>query len=133
MERIKALVSKIIPDSFIYHITNESWGFEVLIMGKTGNSFARAYWYHDDKDSVYLNWLTVSQESRKQGIATELQKIREEIGRKIGAKCAYLQAENQSWMQSWYLRRGYLIADDNQPNEDNLVWMRKEIDKHLKE
>jgi len=127
MEKIKSLVSAIIPNHFIYHITNESWGFEVLIMGKTGNCFARAYWYHDDKDSVYLNWLTVSPESRNHGIATELQNIREEIGRKIGAKCAYLQAENESWMQSWYKRRGYLIADDNLPNEDNLVWMQKEI------
>jgi GNAT superfamily N-acetyltransferase len=126
MEKIKSLVSDIIPGHFIYYITNESWGFEVLIMGKTGNAFARAYWFHDDKESVYLNWLTVSPESRKQGIATELQNIREEIGRKIGAKCAYLQAENESWMQKWYKRRGYKECE-NTSIEENLIWMQKEI------
>lgn len=126
MEKIKPLVSAIIPDRFIYHITNESWGFEVLIMGKTGNSFARAYRYHDDDTTVYLNWLTVSPESRKQGIATELQNIREKIAKKLGAKYTYLQAENESWMHKWYKRRGYEDCK-NTAIEENLVWMQKEI------
>jgi N-acetylglutamate synthase-like GNAT family acetyltransferase len=126
MEKIKLLVSDIIPSRFIYHMTKESWGFEVLIMEKEGDAFARAYWYHDDNDGMYLNWLTVSMELRKQGIGTELQNIREEIAKKLGAKYTYLQAENGSWMREWYKRRGYKDCE-NTIIEENLVWMQKEI------
>ena len=126
MEKLNALVSNIINDRFIYHIAKESWGFEVLIMGKTGNAFARVYWYYDDDTTVYLNWLSVSAESRKQGIGTELQNIREEIAKKLGAKHTYLQAENESWMHEWYKRRGYQDCE-NTAIEENLVWMQKNI------
>jgi GNAT superfamily N-acetyltransferase len=119
-------IAEIIDDRFIFHTTKEKWGFEVLIMGTYGQCFARAYWYNEDKESFYLNWLSVSPEDRKKGLGTELQIIREKIAKLVGAKFTYLQVEQNSWMHNWYERRGYL-TEDNPPNEDNLVWMRKEI------
>jgi GNAT superfamily N-acetyltransferase len=95
-------------------------------MEKHGFAFAHAYWYHDDKSTINLNWLSVSESSRKKGIGTELQEIREEIGRKLGASVSSLQVEKGSWMHDWYKRRGYeyLREDDN---DNNLVWMSKTL------
>lgn len=124
MKKIKTLVSTIINDNFIYHLNYESWGVEILIMEKTGVAFARIYWCNDDIESIYLNWLSVVPESRNKGIATQLQIIREEIGRKLGYKYAYLQVEESSWMHEWYKRRGYEDYDSLNKDE-NLIWMGK--------
>lgn len=114
----------LINDRFICHYSNNSWGDEVLIMEKSGLAFARAYWFNDDEKSIYLNWLSVSESARKQGIGTELQIIREEIGRKIGASCAYLQVEKDTWMHNWYKRRGY---KDYKRDDNGLIWMKKSL------
>lgn len=129
MDVIKSLIqsiigSKYISHLYIYHLNCESWGVEVLIMERNGVAFARIYWCNDDNESIYLNWLSVSPESRKKGIATELQVIREEIGRKLGYKYTYLQAEDSSWMHEWYKRRGYEDYDSLN-KEENLIWMSK--------
>lgn len=124
MEKIKSLVQSVVSDRFICHFNQEYWGLEVLIMERNGMAFARIYWCDDDKNSVYLNWLSVVPEIRNQGVATQLQEMREEIGRRLGYENAYLQVEEGSWMHEWYKRRGYKDCDGEEKQE-NLIWMNK--------
>jgi len=124
IENILTLIG--INHHFISHYSKTHWGFSILIMGKKGECFARLYQYDDEKDVVYLDWLSVDENSRKQGVGTELQKIREEIGRKLGATTSCLWVKKDTWMYNWYKRRGYEDWKDNK-NEDNAIWMKKTL------
>jgi GNAT superfamily N-acetyltransferase len=111
---------------FISHSNTSWWGSSILIMEKSGNAFARAYWYNDDKTTIYLDWLSVDKKVRMQGIGTELQKIREQIGLQLGATTSCLWVKKDTWMHDWYKRRGYEDWKDYN-DEINAVWMRKHL------
>jgi len=111
---------------FISHSSPNNWGYSVEIMEKKGRAFARIYWYNEDETIVYLDMLDVSESYRKKGIATKLQEMREEIGRKLGATFSYLWVFKDTWMYDWYVRRGYLPIGDYE-NEKNAVWMKKKL------
>jgi len=115
-----------VSNRFISHYKIESWGYSIFIMDKKGNAFARIYWYHDDLTAVYLDMLSVSVKIRRQGIGTELQEMREQIGRTLGATTSCLWVKEDTWMHDWYLRRGY---EDwiKYEEEENSVWMRKSL------
>jgi N-acetylglutamate synthase-like GNAT family acetyltransferase len=111
---------------FISHSTDHSWGKSILIMEENGNAFARVYWYFDDNLSVCLDWLSVSENSRRNGIGTKLQEIREKLGTELGATTSYLWVEKGTWMHEWYKRRGYEDYKDNE-KEKNAIWMQKSL------
>lgn len=111
---------------FISHYKTESWGSSILIMEKRGKAFGRIYWYNDDNIMVYLDCLSVNAEIQRQGIGTKLQKIREEIGRSLGAITACLWVQKNTWMYDWYKRRGYEDWINNE-NEENAIWMKKSL------
>lgn len=118
------LININVSSRFISHLKTESWGSSILIMEKNGKAFGRLYWYSDDNSTIYLDMLSVDIERRKQGIGTELQQLREEIGRNLGATSCYLWVQKNTWMHNWYKRRGY---EDWQVyvQEENSIWMRK--------
>ena len=111
---------------FISHYAHESWGSEIYIMEINGKAFGRAYWYYDDSSTIYLAGLSVNKEERKMGIGTELQNIREEIGRKMGATISCLWVQKNTWMHEWYKRRGYKDWGKNE-HEKNTIWMEKSL------
>lgn len=113
-----------INDRFIYHSNTESWGSSVLIMEKSGKAFGRIYWYNDDSTTVYLDWLSVDIEVRRQGIGTQLQEIREKIGKSLGAVTSCLFVKKDSWMHGWYKRRGYSDIKEHDYQE-GFIWMEK--------
>ena len=115
-----------VNDRFISHVTYESWGDSILIMEKNGNAFGHLYWFHDDNTSVYLSWLSVNAKIRQQGMGTELQKLREEMGLHMGAKSSCLWVKKDTWMYNWYKRRGYEEWKDYD-GEPNFIWMRKAL------
>jgi len=112
---------------FISHSTKEDWGESILIMEKEGKAFGRIYWYNDDDTTVYLDWLSVDKDARKGGLGTILQKIREDIGKELGAKFACLWVKKDSWMHDWYERRGYKDYM-NYKEDKNYIWMQKTIE-----
>jgi len=126
MEAKRLFLLSCISSRFISHYTDESWGSSILIMEKDGKAFGRIYWYSDDSTTIYLNWLSVNVESRRQRLGTDLQEIRENIGRKLGAECSCLSVEKDSWMHEWYKRRGYVDLNDDEDNE-NFTWMKKSL------
>lgn len=113
-------------DRFISHVMETEWGSSILIMEKRGKAFGRIYWYNDDDTTVYLDILSVDVDIRKQGIGTELQKIREEIGIQLGAKSSCLWTKKDSWVYDWYQRRGYVYLSEYE-GEENSAWMKKEL------
>lgn len=126
MKVIDEKIICLLKGEYVCHLANHSWGDEIVLMEKTGIAMARVYWYCDDETTVYLDWLSVSCESRNKGIATKLQVVREKIGKIIGAKYCRLLVEKNKWMHGWYQRRGYTdyqVHDD----EDEWVWMEKSL------
>lgn len=111
---------------FIFHCVRETWGWEVYVMEKKGKAFGRVYGYNDDKTTAYLAGLSVEESSRKQGLGTETQKVREAIAGRGGIKTLCLWVEKGTWMHEWYKRRGYQDWKDHEEQENN-VWMRKEL------
>jgi Acetyltransferase (GNAT) family. len=121
LDKIKELTKP-----FIMHYNDSEWGEEILIMQEHGLAFARIYWYNDDDTSVYLDWLSVSEDSRKQGIGTKLITLLEEIGRLLGASFSYLYVRKMSWMYDWYKRNSYIDYKENKDNT-NMIWMVKSL------
>ena len=111
---------------FIYHCDRESWGKEIYIMEQRGKAFGRIYWNNDDKTTAYLAGLSVEMSSRKQGIGTELQELRESMAMGSGATITCLWVEKGTWMHEWYKRRGYKDCEDYEGLE-NHIWMRKDL------
>lgn len=126
-KRLKFILDSVFNNTdFIYHVSKNDWGTEILIMEKHGFAFAETYWYNNDHDNIYLCWLSVIESQRKLGLGTKLQEIREEIGRKTGACASNLQVKIGSWMQQWYKKRGYIECNDI-PIENDLLWMKKKL------
>lgn len=111
---------------FIIHVKTDAILNSILIMEETGKAFCRVYMYHDNKTSIYLDWLSVNDDSRKQRLGTTLQELREHIGKQLGYTTAYLYVNNFSWMHEWYKRRGYQDWIRHEVNED-CIWMWKDL------
>jgi|GEM_PF-1111550 len=121
-----ALALTCLDSRFISHFYPGDLTSEILIMEKHGNAFARIYWYNDDNETVYLDWLSVDPKFREQGIGKDLQLIREGMGVCLGAKTSCLWVNKDTWMHEWYKRRGYEDWFDRKEQE-NTIWMRKVI------
>jgi hypothetical protein len=115
-----------VKEGYVVHIKKDYWGSSILIMQKEGKAFCRTYYYEDDIDSIYFDWLSVNVEDRKNGIGTELLKIHEEIALQLCAKTSYLWVKTDSWMHDWYTRKGYQDYKDYE-HEENAVWMKKAL------
>lgn len=111
---------------FISHSSLAPWGGSILIMEKHGKAFGRLYWFDDDKTTVYLDWLSVDEDSRRKGLGTALQEMREEIGKNMGATSSCLWVRRDTWMHDWYLRRGYKDGQEY-TGEENATWMNKTL------
>lgn len=111
---------------YAVHVSEADWGDSILLMSKGGTAFGRLYWFHDDNDTVYLDWLSVEKNCRRIGRGTYVQEAREKIGRKLGAKEVCLWVKKDSWMHDWYKRRGYADWKDNEEYEGT-IWMKKSL------
>ena len=109
---------------FITHVKNEPNQVSILIMEENGLAFGRVYYYNDDPKPIYLDWLSVDESARNNGLGTLMQELREDFGRQRGFKESVLWVDIGSWMHEWYKRRGY---EDWFPrkSDPNAIWMRK--------
>jgi len=120
------MYERILATVYISHLTESDWGKSILIMRKDGLAFARIYWFNDDNTTVYLDWLSVYETIRNCGVGTDLQEIREKIGKSMGAKYSCLWVKKDTWMREWYEKRGYEYWKEYK-NEENAIWMQKAI------
>ena len=121
IDKIRELVKP-----FIMHYRINDWGDEILLMQEQGFAFIRIYWYNDEDTSIYLEGLSVSEESQKQGIGTKLRLLSEEIGRLLSAQYSYLYALKNSWMHNWYIHNGYIECKENE-DDTNMMWLKKRL------
>lgn len=112
--------------TFIQHTKEDEEGLSFYIMEQEGRAFARAYIYKTEKSTIYLDMLSVSPEIRQQGVGTQLQEMREQIGLDNGAYAAKLFVDKDSWMYQWYKRRGY-FSIGVRSDYPNYVWMIKKL------
>jgi GNAT superfamily N-acetyltransferase len=95
-------------------------------MESSGVAFGRLYFYDDDDYEIgYLDSLSVDESHRNLGIGTQLQVLREEKARELGAQKIKLWVKIDSWQQRWYERRGYYYVGLYQ--EEGFVWMEKNL------
>jgi len=110
----------------IQHTHKLHWGTYFYFMEKKGVAFGRAYIYNDQKDRIFLDSLHVDKLYRHSGYGQKMQIIREELGRKMKCKWAYLYVKKKSWMWKWYKRRGYKFVD-NVKDREGFIWMKKKL------
>lgn len=99
--KLTLYLKKTTGNYFIYHTSNNNWGGSILCMEKNGKAFARTYWFYDDDKSIYFDWLSVTEEYRKNGIATKLLNSHIKTAQKFKIE-TFLWVERDSWMYEWY-------------------------------
>ncbi len=110
---------------YIRNTSVSDWGVSFWFMEENGRAIARAYTFNDDKRTIYLDWINVNLDLRGKGFGTWLQKVREDLGKKLGYKYACLWVKKGTWQRKWYARRGYKYFSPNK--KENAVWLRKEL------
>lgn len=121
-ERIRG----VIPSEIIANYYKRDDFQHVLLMTSNGVGVARVYQYSDDQESVILDMLHISKESRGHGLGKRLIEIQENIGKALGVKSLYIQVERGSWMEGWYERIGYKFDKVNEEDK-KWVWMKKDV------
>lgn len=111
-----------IDNRFITHLTDSDWGGSVLIMEKNGKAFCRTYWFNDDNNSIYFDFLSVDSDERKKGIATYLLDHHINASKQLNVN-SYLWVKKDSWMHEWYKRKGY-SNDKDYEGQENAIWMK---------
>lgn len=117
---------KTINLKYIVHKSKTDTCIHYHFMEVSGISYARAYTFNDDSETIYLDSLNVLEAHRHKGVGFDLQKQRESLGVSLGFKYSCLWVENNSWMLEWYKRRGYTFYS-NYDKKEGCVWLRKEL------
>ena len=110
-------------------ITNKlktDWGAYYMFMEKNGIAFGRAYIYKDQPDRIFLDSLSVEPKYRGNHYGTQMQVIREKLGKKKGCKYSFLYVKKGTWMVKWYKRRGYKYHSKVK-DQTGKIWMKKKL------
>jgi len=110
---------------YIKHYYQDEVASSIYFMAIDGTSYARLYFFKNDNKTAYLDSLSVSEDVRKKGIGTELQKLREGLAKEMGYKYVVLWVKKGTWMRNWYKRRGYKYLKPYK--EEKAVWLRKKL------
>lgn len=134
INRLKSSIEELenISNDFTIHYSKSDWGFSIAVMESHGRSFGRMYAFDDDNKTIYLDMLSVNEDERGLGIGTEMQVLREEIGRVLKFTTVTLWVDKSTWMHGWYKRRGYSYFKEYK-KQKNAVWMSKEIPPRVKD
>ena len=118
---VREMLKELSCDSFICHTTDEDWGSSVLFMKRDGKAFARTYWFHNQNDTIFLDQLSVSEDSRIKGYGNLILNIHIVVSERFKLK-SLLFVKKNSWMRKWYERKGYTF-DCNK--DKNHVWLKR--------
>ena len=128
-EKIEEAILTCVPlTHYSTQTKKESWGYSVKLTEINNNGHASFYLYNDDPETIYLCNLRVRHSARNQGLGTEFQRLRENIGRELGFTKSCLASKKDLWMAEWYKRRGYEEFEDNEvENEKEMILMQKQL------
>ena len=84
------------------------------------------YRYDDDRDTIYLSNVFVSEEHRKQGLGNTILNAADEVAKNLKANAICLKVLQDSFVHDWYERNGYadLSIDEEEPE---YIWMSKSV------
>jgi len=117
-------IKNILKDDFVhYYKDGEVWSF-ILMIEKCGKATVRIYWYKDNLVDGYIDTLDVQPEFQHQGLGNKLLSICEGIAKALDMKTIALYADKDTWVQSWYERKGYRFLKDKD-DEKGTVWLEK--------
>jgi GNAT superfamily N-acetyltransferase len=119
--QIKNYLQEIGEDKFIYHSSDSDWGWSVMVMEKSGKAFARTYYLNETNNTIYFDWLSVDDEYRKKGLATELLNQHIKTAEYFNLE-SMLWVDRNSWKEEWYKRKGYVYYSEYNYKS---VWMIK--------
>lgn len=128
MNNINEIISNLkeIYNSCIFHYSSAEWGGSILIMEKNGNGFIRTYWFSDNNKNIFIDWLSVSENMRNNGLGKLLINICEHIAKILNYEYCALWVFNDTWMLDWYKRLDYVFWYKNE-NENNSTWLKKKL------
>ena len=104
-------------------VEKTAWGI-IYYYKNTKCSFA-LYMYDDDKKSLYLSNVSVSDTERGKGIGNEILEFVYNQANKRDVDSLYLFVLENSWMHEWYKRKGFV--DHSYTDDPRYVWMVKEM------
>ena len=119
----------IVPDNMGVFTSYEKTDFgEVWYMTSDPKGIFRfaIYRYDDDRDTIYLSNVFVSEDHRKQGLGNTILNAADEVAKKLKANAICLKVKRDSFVHDWYERNGYtdLSIDEEEPE---YIWMTKNI------
>lgn len=103
-------------DKYYVHDNAWWWGTSCFIMRKDGAGMVDVQFDRTMPETVYVRGLSVLRDKRRQGVATELLGLCENIGRQSGMAFLRLSVEKSNgWLFEWYKRLGFhiLYVEDN--------------------
>ena len=100
------------------------WG--VVLNFEVGKSIGRfaLYTYDDDIYTIYLANLRIAERYRGKGIGNWILNWVFQYARTNNRKQIILRVESGSWMEAWYVRKGFNYL---QSAEDGSNWLRKNL------
>jgi ribosomal protein S18 acetylase RimI-like enzyme len=115
-----------INDSYLFHYSQEEWGGAIMIMANRGDGYIRVYWFNeeDQKNKLYLEWLSVSERARNRKLGTSLMLLCEVVAKKLERNNLILWVYKNTWQKAWYERLGYIEYQEKQ-DDTNSIWMNK--------
>jgi len=118
-------LSIIVPDTFSFYYYRCSEYDVTYLIKKSNDAYAQVYRYFNDETAFVLSDLIVHKDSRRKGIGTELQIIRENIAKELGGEVInlWLDVGYEQWKREWYERRGYKYSSE----EDGVIWLSKDL------
>lgn len=107
----------------ITHTNKWIWGTTQQIITHNGIATVRIEYIDNYSDTASIGGLSVLEEHRKKGYATELMKIAEDEIRKMQKKTIYLSLEKEEWLYNFYVKLGYVLYDE----DEDYKYMSKEL------
>lgn len=97
---------------------NSDYGLDIFC--HVPNGTCRLTIYKNCPSVMFLSTLVVNEKCRKQGIGTAILEKVDKIAQEHGCNVISLQVQHNSWMEDWYLRKGFVPVADGY-DSDNVI------------
>ena len=111
-----AITITVDTDKYFIHDNSWWWGVSISIIRNDGAGMVEVQLDREMPETVYIKGLSVLREKRRQGVATELLCLCEDIARNNGKALLRLSVDKSNgWLFEWYKRLGFhiLATDDS--------------------
>ena len=97
------------------------------IMSQDGKSSCYAYIYKEDKTTMYLGNLYVSEDERGKGRGKDILNYVRKLAEEKGCNQLILKVKINGWVREWYEKEGFELYSIDEEEPDVYVWYEKKI------